>query len=197
MTRRSALAPARWPAATGRRLRCAQRPLPSMMMATYRHWRRPPRLGGARSPCVGARLRRYGALRAPRSRAAQGVCCRRVGAWRWRSDIGEAGSARGAPARASDLEDLGFFGFSSSSTLCVCSSVSFCSCSSARCSASSPTSPSWTSSLRSFMQSRRMLRTATLPSSASRWTSFTSSRAALLGERGDGQADDVCRRCWG
>src|SRR3954469_5051224 len=65
--------------------------------------------------------------------------------------------------------------FRSSSIFATWSSVSFWTRSSARRSSSSPTSPFFTSSLRSCMTSRRTLRTATRPSSA-RWrTTFTSS----------------------
>src|SRR3954470_14556287 len=60
---------------------------------------------------------------------------------------------------------------SSSLTL---SSVSFWSASSARCSSSAPDSPASRSSLRSCMTSRRMLRSATLPSSVRPRTTLTS-----------------------
>src|SRR5660397_227722 len=63
----------------------------------------------------------------------------------------------------------------SSFNLCMCSSVSFWTSSSARCSSSSDTSPSFFSVLRSCMTSRRTLRTATRLSSARPRTTRTSS----------------------
>src|SRR5579862_1062056 len=53
-TRRTVLAPARWPAKRGRPRWRAQRPLPSMMMATWRGRRSGamPRIGGGETDAV-------------------------------------------------------------------------------------------------------------------------------------------------
>ena len=78
----------------------------------------------------------------------------------------------------------------SSSISLTLSSVSFCSSVSARCSSSIPASPASRSSRRSCMKSRRMLRTATRPSSARSADHLDQLLAALLGELGDLQPDD-------
>src|SRR4029079_2646415 len=82
-------------------------------------------------------------------------------------DVGGAGGAHTSRISSS----LALRSPSSSRTF---SSVSFCSASSARCSSSAPASPASRSSRRSCITSRRMLRSATRPSSAIPRTTLTS-----------------------
>ena len=93
------------------------------------------------------------------------------------------------PSARLDLEDLLLLALEERVDLadrarrsCFCSSVS------ARCSSSEPASPSFFSSRRSCITSRRMLRTATRPSSATPWTTLTSSL------RRSSVSSGICRR---